>query len=57
MNNWKEVSILFLDSDVPRNPEVLYKAYSDEELLRLNAAITEMNGQVAKVWMKYYVKS
>lgn len=42
-------TVTYFYSGVPRNAEVLYKAYSDEELLRLNAAITEMNGQVTRV--------
>lgn len=49
MNDWKELCNLFLESDIPREPEVLYKSYSDEELLRLNAEIVEMDEQIARV--------
>ncbi len=48
MNDWRDICSLFLDSDIPRSPEVLYKAYSDEELLRLNASIVEMDEQIAR---------
>lgn len=48
INDWTELCNLFLESDIPRPPETLYKSYSDEELLRLNAAIVEMDEQIAR---------
>ncbi len=43
-----EISNLFLLSDIPKQPEKLYKSYSDAELTRLNRAIVDANVQVAR---------
>ena len=43
-----EISSLFLLSDIPKQPEKLYKSYSDAELIRLNRAIVDANVQVAR---------
>ena len=39
---------LFLITDIPNNPERLYKSYSDAELKRLNSAIVTADVQVAR---------
>lgn len=39
---------LFLITDIPKNPEKLYKSYSDAELKRLNSAIVTADVQVAR---------
>ncbi len=39
---------LFLQSDIPKQPEKLYKSYSDAELTRLNSAIVDADVQVAR---------
>ena len=43
-----ELCNLFLLSDIPKQAEKLYKAYSDAELIRLNSAIVEVDVQVAR---------
>lgn len=40
---------LILTRDIPPTPKAEYRAYSDAELKRLNAAITEMNEQDARL--------
>lgn len=42
----KELEHLFCGDDIARQPEVLYKVYSDDEIRRLNAAISEMEPQI-----------
>lgn len=40
---------LFLTRDIPATPKAEFKTYSDAELKRLNAAITKMDEQMARV--------
>lgn len=40
---------LFLNRDIPSTPRAEFKTYSDAELKRLNAAITKMDEQIARV--------
>ena len=40
---------LFLSRDIPSTPRAEFKTYSDAELKRLNAAITRMEEQIARV--------
>ncbi len=40
---------LFLNRDIPPTPRAEFKTYSDAELKRLNAAITRMEEQIARV--------
>ena len=40
---------LFLSRDIPPTPKAEFKTYSDAELKRLNAAITRMEEQIARV--------
>lgn len=39
---------VFLKSDIPKNPRILFRYYSDEELKRLNSYIISMDKQVAR---------
>ena len=39
---------LFFQDDIGKQPETIYKVYSDSELIRLNKAISEMNVQIAR---------
>lgn len=48
MNEKPELCNLFLLSDIPKQAEKLYKAYSDAELKRLNGVIVDADVQVAR---------
>lgn len=39
---------LFFEGDIPSEVRTLYKSYSDDEMIRLNTHIVEMNEQVAR---------
>jgi len=39
---------LFIKQDMPKTPEVLFKTYSDEEIMRLNEYIIHMEEQTAR---------
>lgn len=43
-----ELDSLFYIDDIGNEPERIYKVYSDAELKRLNAAIVEMDAQIAR---------
>lgn len=42
------ISNLFLVSDIPKQPEKIYRSYSDAELIRWNSAIVSADVQVAR---------
>ena len=48
MTDNQRICNLFLITDIPNNPEKLYKSYSDAELKRLNSAIVTADVQVAR---------
>ncbi|HIT34693.1 MAG TPA: tyrosine-type recombinase/integrase [Candidatus Faecousia intestinigallinarum] len=46
---YHNLECLFLPRDIPPTPKAEFKAYSDGELKRLNAALVEMDEQVARL--------
>lgn len=40
---------IFLEGEIPKVIKPLFRAYSDEELIRLNAAIAELDEQIARL--------
>lgn len=44
----KDLSVLFYADDIAKTPKYIYKVYSDAELKRLNAAIVELDEQIAR---------
>ena len=47
--DYQNLCELFFARDIPPTPKAAFKAYSDEELKRLNAAIVKMNEQDARL--------
>lgn len=50
-----QIGRLFLDSDTPREVRKVYRAYSDEELKRLNKVIIEGDVQVARALVLHQI--
>ncbi len=46
---YQNLCTLFLTRDIPPTPKAEFRAYSDEELIRLNAAIVKMDEQTARL--------
>ena len=45
----EDMATLFHSEDITFTPRTLYKYYSDNELIRLNAAISKLNPQIARL--------
>ena len=48
MSGKTELTNIFMQSDIPKEPEKLYRSYSDEEIIRFNGVIVELDVQVAR---------